>query len=182
MGIKIYEPEEIEIAAGKLADTADPETSFFLGPTSESDLVFAFANKLDALFYLKSYFENHLSTTEKIKISSQIKNIRQSLSDNNTPELSEIIQKNESLEIYAEGYWDDFVTASQPFWKQWVENSGDFFTQNQFWREDDDIESPDEMMNHGEDNSIQNLIFSEPPEDVYNPEFVDALFKIIPLA
>jgi hypothetical protein len=181
MGPTLYEPEEIQRASGKVIDTADPDTSFFLGPTSESDLVFAFPNKLEALYFLKSYFENQLSKIEKIKINSQIKSIHKDLSDTGTQAISEILENNESLEIYAEGYWDDFVPASHPFWGDWTINSGDIFPKSQFWTNDDDLDSIDDM-SAAEDIGGQSLIFSEPPEDVFNPEFVEALLKIIPLA
>ena len=181
MGPMLYEPEEIQRASGTVIDTADPDTSFFLGPTSESDLVFAFPNKLEALYFLKSYFENQLSKIEKIKINSQIKIIRKDLSDTGTQAIAEILKNNESLEIYAEGYWDDFVSASHPFWEDWIINSGDIFPESQFWSDDDDLESTNDM-SETKVNESQNLIFSEPPEDVFNPEFVEVLLKIIPLA
>ena len=181
MGRKLYEPEEIDSASGKIMDSADPETSFFLGPTSESDMVYAFSNKLEALYFLKSYFENYLSKGEKNKISSQIKIIRKDMSDISTLTLADLFENNESIEIYAEGYWNDFVPTSQPFWKEWMINFGDILSEGELWI-DDDEEIPDEMSEAEEDFESQYLLFSEAPENVFNPEFVDSFLKIIPLA
>ncbi|UCD90680.1 MAG: hypothetical protein JSW04_04425 [Desulfobacterales bacterium] len=181
MGRKLYEPEEIDNASGKIIDSADPETSFFLGPTSESDMVYVFDNKLEALFFLKSYFENYLSKAEKNIIRSQIKTIRKNRSDISTLTLTDLFEKNESIEIYAEGYWDDFVPTSQPFWKEWMINSGDILSESEFWS-DDEVELPDDISESDEDFESQHLLFSEAPEDVFNPEFVDSFLKIIPLA
>ena len=73
------------------------------------------------------------------------------------------------------------MPASHPFWEDWVINSGDIFPKSQLWSDDDNIESIDDM-SEAEDIERPSLIFSEPPEDVFNPEFVEALLKIIPLA
>lgn len=179
---KIYEPEEIETAAGESIDGADPETSFFLGPSSESDLVYTFANKLEALVFLQNYYENQLSKAEKIKIGSQIQKIRKNLSDADTIPIADLFTSHDSLEIYAAGYWEDFVTTSQPFWQEWLESAGDGLVHGDtLWRDDDDDGSFDELEDDDDEEDVY-LLFSEAPEDVFNPEFVDALMKIIPVA
>jgi len=182
MSAKLYESEEIDGASGKMMDSANPETSFFLGPTSESDLVYVFANKLEALYFLKHYFENQLSNAEKITLDGHIQTIRRTRTDANTQTLSDILKDNKSIEIYAEGYWDEFVIASQIFWEEWIKNLDDLFPGNQYWYDYDEMETLDEVMEDEGLKGSQKFFFSEPPDDVYAPEFFDALIKIIPLA
>jgi hypothetical protein len=93
-----------------------------------------------------------------------------------------LIGDSESLEIYADGYWDDFVLASQPFWEDWIEEADEPLLQPTLLDEDDDEEeNPDKIVDEAEDR-VGSFLFLEPPEDVFNVEFVDALMRIIPVA
>jgi hypothetical protein len=182
MGVKDYELEEIESASGKNLDTIDPDTSFLVGPTSESELVYAFANKLNALYFLLFYFEDHLSEAEKEEIDAQIKTIGKTRSDAGTKPLSELVIHNDSIEIHAEGYWDDFLFASQPFWEGWVERSGEFFPDKRIWEDDEVLEALDDRIEDDGDGRIEAFLYSDPPRDVYDSQFVAAMLSIIPLA
>ncbi len=182
MGSRSYDPEEVQEAEGESVQSPDPETSFFLGPTSETNQVYAFAHKLDALLFVRGFYGDQLERSESEAVQAQIERIGKDLSDANTPPLADLIAESESLEIYADGYWDDFVVSSQPFWEDWVEEAGEPLLQPQFLdEEDDEEENPDKI---SDDESEQNpsFLFLEPPEDIFNTEFMDAMMRIIPVA
>jgi hypothetical protein len=182
MGSRSYDPTEIREAGGESVSAPDPEVSFFLGPTSESNQVYAFAHKLDALLFVRGFYGDHLGASEAEAVQTQIDRICKELSDGNTPPLAELIGDSESLEIYADGYWDDFVLASQPFWEDWIEEAGEPLLQPTFLdEEDDDEENPDKIVDE-EDDRVGSFLFLEPPEDVFNAEFMDAMMRIIPVA
>ncbi|MGD8366009.1 MAG: hypothetical protein PVG78_00090 [Desulfobacterales bacterium] len=182
MGSRSYDPAEIRQAGGESISAPDPEYSFFLGPTSESNQVYAFAHKLDALLFIRGFYGDHLGEAESQAVESQIDQICKELSDGNTAPLAELIGDSESLEIYADGYWDDFVLASQPFWEDWIEEADEPLLQPTLLDEDDDEEeNPDKIVDEAEDR-VGSFLFLEPPEDVFNVEFVDALMRIIPVA
>ena len=81
------------------------------------------------------------------------------------------------------GYWDDFVLSSQPFWEDWIEEAGEPLLQPAFLDDSDDDEedNPDKIADEEDDRSSA-FLFLEPPEDVYNAEFMDAMMRIIPVA
>lgn len=182
MGSKTYDPQEIEEAAGGTLSSPRPESAFFMGPTSESDRVYAFAHKLDALFFLRDYYGEQLGQRESDTIEEQIGRINRELTDANTPPLSELMGDSDAIEIYADGYWDDFVIASQPFWEDWVEEAGDLIREPQFMESEDEEENPDQIEEEDEMTKTSAFLFGEPPEDVFNDEFMDAMARIIPLA
>ncbi len=183
MGSKTYDLQEIEEAAGDTLLSPRPESAFFMGPTSESDRVYAFAHKLDALFFLRDYYGEQLGQTESDIIEDQIGRIQKELSDTNTAPLSELMGDSDAIEIYADGYWDDFVLASQPFWEDWMEEAGDLIREPQFLESDDDEEeNPDKLKEDDEMMKTGAFLFGEPPEDLFSDEFMDAMVRIIPLA
>ncbi len=182
MGSKTYDPQEIEEATGDTLSSPRPESAFFMGPTSESDRVYTFAHKLDALFFLRDYYGEQLGKAESDTIDEQISRIHGELTDANTPPLSELMGDSDAIEIYADGYWDDFVISSQPFWEDWVEEAGDLIREPQFMEIDDEEENPDQIEEEDEMAKTSAFLFGEPPEDVFNDEFMDAMVRIIPLA
>jgi len=183
MGSRNYDPQEVDEAGGASLSSPDPESSFFLGPTSESDQVYAFAHKLDALLFIRGFYGDQLGANESERIQAQIDRICSDLADGSTLPLAEIIGESESLEIYADGYWDDFILSSQPFWEDWVEEAGEPLLQPTFLDDSDDDEedNPDKIADEDDDRSSA-FLFLEPPEDIYNAEFMDAMMRIIPVA
>ena len=182
MGSRNYEPAEIQHAGGESVSSPDPESSFFLGPTSESNQVYAFAHKLDALLFIRGFYGDQLGSAESEAVASQIDRIGKDLSDGDTIPLADLVGESDSLEIYADGYWDDFVLASQPFWEEWIEEAGEPLYEPAFLDEiDDEEENPDKIADEQPDRSAA-FLFLEPPEDVFNIEFIDAMMRIIPVA
>jgi hypothetical protein len=182
MSSRSYEPEEIQHASGETIGSPDPESAYFLGPTSESDFVYAFTHKLDALVFVKQYFDKQLTKTNQADIDAQIELIRRSASDSATATLTDLLASNDGLDIYAEGYWEEFVETSSNFWEQWVENATVIRPDPRFWNDDpdDDLDN-DDLIDDRDAEDADGFLFSEPPEDVFNPEFVDAMMNIIPM-
>jgi len=185
MNDQSYTKDDIHRARGNAIATPDPETSFFLGPTSESDEVYAFAHKLDALLFLSGYFGDYLAASEKNVLQTEINKVEDTGSDAGTVALSDIIDHNDTLDIFAEGYWEEFVERSAGFWPEWAVNFSDTMSSSAMWDDlgdtDPDFESPEDSADVF-DNPEGPFLFSEPPEDVYHTEFVERLLNIIPFA
>ncbi|CAB5079160.1 hypothetical protein D3OALGB2SA_142 [Olavius algarvensis associated proteobacterium Delta 3] len=185
MNDRSYSKEDIHRARGNAIASPDPDTSFFLGPTSESDEVYAFAHKLDALLFLKGYFGDYLAGSEQNALQTEIKKVEDTGSDAGTGGLSDILDTNDTLDIFAEGYWEEFVERSVEFWPEWAENFLDTISGSALWDDlgdtDPDFDIPEDSVD-AFDNPAGHFLFSEPPEDVYHAEFVERLLNIIPFA
>ncbi|NNG02375.1 MAG: hypothetical protein HKM93_23570 [Desulfobacteraceae bacterium] len=178
-----YEEEQIKLSSGEPQTKIDHFSSYLLGPTSEFDDVYVFEHKLDAFYFIKNFLDTHLVDPEKSRISEQIEVILKTRSDQDTADLKDIFNDNESMEVYAEGYWEAFILSSHPYWREWVELYKDDDLVMDEWesgdQESDAFDGSDEF--ESEQNG-HSLLFSEPPDDVFNPEFVDEMLSIIPVA
>jgi len=93
MNDRSYTKDDIHLARGNAIASPDPGTSFFLGPTSESDEVYAFAHKLDALLFLRGYFGDYLAVSERNALKQTIRMVTKTGSDAGTVALSDILEK-----------------------------------------------------------------------------------------
>ena len=166
MNDRSYIKDDIHLARGNAIASPDPDTSFFLGPTSESDEVYAFAHKLDALLFLRGCFGDYLAVSEQKALKKTIHMVSKTGSDAGTVALSDILAQNDTLDIFAEGYWEEFVERSSMFWPEWAENFSDTMASSALWDDlgdtDPDFDNPEDDMDVF-DNPEGPFLFSEPP-------------------
>jgi hypothetical protein len=190
-----YTDEEISSATGESVTFPEVNSSYFVGPFSDVEEVRAFANKLDALIFVKDLLQRRLEDltekqlrealhTDTGKIDASIDQIKKNKTDADTQKISKVLGKDSLFEIMAEGYWDDFVNASRSYWDRWATSYIELQSMHIYYenRDNEDVDVSDLIENDTQLDYIEyNLLDGDPPADIFDSDFVDGLLAIMPL-